>query len=74
MGWVGGLLETATGPTPALVLAVVILVVALRIIRRLYQDLGLEREKRDTLHDRMESLLRETRQMIERHYRDQRDP
>lgn len=74
MGWAHWLLEAATGPTPALALAVMVLIVALRIIRRLYRDLGLERDKRDALRDRMESLLRETREVIKRRCHDRRDP
>lgn len=55
-----------TGQAAALVLALGVLVVCFYVIRRLYQDLREEREKRDALHDRMESLLRETRELIER--------
>jgi uncharacterized protein YoxC len=55
-----------TGPVPALVLAVTLLVLSFAVIRKLYQELADARREKDLLRDRLEAVLRESRDLIER--------
>lgn len=58
--------QAMTGPVPALVLAVAMLGVSFAVIRHLYRELGDVRREKDLLRDRLESVLRESRDLIER--------
>jgi hypothetical protein len=58
--------QAMVGPVPALVLAVTILGVSFAVIRYLYRELAEVRREKEVLRDRLETVLRESRDLVER--------